>query len=157
MTKETGRDAVYRLFVKEKKTQGEIQELLSKRLSNWTIQKYIMEAIKKAEFNGDKLNFVGVSSPPRRAKKFSTRSVKSIIHRSIGIRLNSFRTLTKSYSCSEFCSEFNIANHYRIREMELGFYDFSLSELQQLSEIMSISIGQLLEPLKINVTSDKCE
>jgi hypothetical protein len=84
----------------------------------------------------------------RAAKRrvFSERSVLSTAHRQIGIRMNMFRTLGMDWSMEKLASKLNVSR-IRIVEMERGLHDFTLTELQAISDLVDLPLERLGLPI----------
>ena len=63
-------------------------------------------------------------------------------HRALGLRITAYRGV-RSYT--ELGEELNVTRHV-VRMMEIGAHDFTLRQLQKLSEVMGRSITELITP-----------
>ncbi|BCJ91717.1 hypothetical protein IZ6_24520 [Terrihabitans soli] len=78
-------------------------------------------------------------------KSFADSEVLSTVHRSVGIRLGMHRVMEQE-NFSQMgdrlgCSRLAASN------MEKGFYDFSLTELNKIADLLGTDLIELLTPL----------
>jgi len=83
--------------------------------------------------------------------RFDQEKALSPIHKSIGVRMNLYRTLAKEWTTDE-AAKILEANRYILRRMELGLHDFSLSQLEKVTEYLGTTMGDLLSPRPTIVT-----
>ncbi len=67
----------------------------------------------------------------------------SSCHSAIGTKLNFDRTVRKNENLSGYGSDLKI-NRTRLRRMELGVEDFTLSQLMRIAERLGLSLNELL-------------
>ncbi|MDF2996861.1 MAG: hypothetical protein K0R27_2498 [Xanthobacteraceae bacterium] len=78
-------------------------------------------------------------------KRLSDLKPLSKVHQAIGIEINRYRTLTHDLGMSEMGEKLNV-NRALIRKMELGIHDFTLTEINMISELLGLPVMELLTP-----------
>lgn len=73
------------------------------------------------------------------------RKPLSARHIRIGLQISRFRDIDNELNCEEF-AEMIGTNRLTARMMELGLYDFRLTDLEKLSETIGVPLQQLLPP-----------
>jgi hypothetical protein len=142
---ETTKEAVYRMFVLEGKRREDIEAEFGDRLTKKSIEVYIAHAISKAKKNNIDLSHRKGERKKTGMRPGSERKQISRLHFHIGNKITRFRYVNDDMNINEFCQTYKFANPIRLVLMELGQYDFCLSDLQRLSEILDLTITQLME------------
>jgi len=131
-------------------SKSEIVERLKGRIAPTSVGSLIRDVLRDhADQTG-----VYLQLKKRRSGGFarlSTGKAVSQLHQAVGVRLNNFRTIKSDLSVYEFCQRYEFSNHIRIRQMEMGQHDFSLSELMRISEITGHELEELVKPFTANV------
>jgi hypothetical protein len=65
------------------------------------------------------------------------------LHLQIGVRLDAHRVFVRHLSVSQFSAGMKMSIQ-RLRRGELGAYDFTLSELMRIAELLGVSLPQLV-------------
>lgn len=145
--RETLYETIYRLHVVEGLSPADVRLNLSARASGCMVRQYVNRAREVA-------SRAGVAVPPLvRKSKGGYGSLQSSVslspmHRAIGVRLNLFRTVTLGdVPVRKFSETYQFANPIRIRQMEAGLYDFRVSEVIRIAEIIGMSVEDLTKPL----------
>lgn len=87
--------------------------------------------------------------PPRRGiAKLTERSELSSTHRAVGIHLTLYRD---GRNFSEVAPDFGVSAVV-LRYMELGIHEFTLSQLQKISDVLGRSIPELITPFHARVS-----
>lgn len=147
---ETHRQTIFRLLILEGYSRGDIQTHMSASLAAGTVLKYCRDAMDEATRTGTPI------SPRRSLRKGGTRLLVnrpalSAVHRRVGLRLHEHRAIVDRLNTREFCETHRFANHTRLRVMEWGAHDFSLSELIRISVILMVPLNKLTEPNAIKI------
>ena len=72
----------------------------------------------------------------------ASREPFSILHQQIGAKLNMYRELTMKEAPKPFAGKMGIASS-KLRDMELGYHNFTLSELVKIAEMIGMPLGRL--------------
>lgn len=143
-------ETIKALLFNERLSISEVKERLSGQLSPMYIRKICHEVLHTARTE------TGIEYRPSKRRPGGFRPLKSTdplsqIHLAVGVRMNHHRVIKHDLSPREFCSRYQFSNLIRLRQMELGQYDFTLSELQQVATILNISTEELVKPFTQNV------
>lgn len=138
------------LLFKEKLSISEIKERFKGRASPTYIRDICHEVLHSVRAE------TGLEYRPSKRRSGGFKPLKSTdalsqTHLSIGARLNNFRVIKNNLHTAEFCHRYQFANVIRLRQMEMGQYDFTLSELQRVSEILNLPMEELVKPLARNI------
>jgi hypothetical protein len=136
-------DEIKRLLIEESLSQSEIVKRYSHTLSAWQVKRLIQEAYEDVKKTRPEFQ---MRRAPSGFKPLGATKTLSQMHLAIGVRLNNHRRVEMDMQPMEYCSKFNFSNHIRLRKMETGQYDFSLSEMQRISEIVGIPMEELVTP-----------
>ncbi|MDH7796476.1 MULTISPECIES: hypothetical protein [unclassified Beijerinckia] len=136
-------EQVYDLFINQAVPASEIRTQFKARVAPGTVSKYIARACQKAQENGVEIPFR--SKRRDGFKPISESKPLSSLHTAVGAKLYRFRQSKKQWDTYDFCRATNFSNHSRLRMMETGLHDFTLSELVRISEITDIPLQQLTE------------
>jgi hypothetical protein len=136
---------IERLYLEEKLSSSSISARLGGRVSIRTINRYITEIIHRCADKGflvpDRRNPAG-GTPNSAAKVLSSQ------HHSVGLRILQHRLGgNDNLSPKEYSLKYELGNQNSIPRMECGKYDFTMSELIHISEVIGLSIPELLMPL----------
>lgn len=82
----------------------------------------------------------------RVSRAFATDRPISTAHWHIGQRLARFR-IEARMNAKAFCAKYPITNQVTLTKFEGGTHDFKLSELQKISEILSVSVDEMSQPM----------
>jgi hypothetical protein len=140
---------VFDLYLTDDLPRSAIFAKMDGILSQESVRKYITQAIQHAKENG-------IAIRPRKAvaqesRSFAARKSISSVHVRVGAKLNNFRR-AKDLKEREFSQTYKIGNQQSVREMELGFYDFSLSELNTIAAVIGTDVPSLLQQPGSNVS-----
>lgn len=143
-------DTIRELLFNEKLSISEVKERLKGQLSPLFVRNLCHEVLRTVRTE------TGIEyTPPKRRpggfKPLKSTDPVSQIHLAVGVRLNNFRQIKIELSPADFCRRYQFANPIRLRQMELGQYDFSLSELQRIAAILKIPTEELVKPFTRNV------
>lgn len=89
----------------------------------------------------------GVSRGGR--KKLSDQKPISARHQTVGAKLNYYRTVTKDMNLTQLGDVLG-TNRFKVRQMEVGVHDFTLQELETISEIVDIPVLELIKPPQVH-------
>lgn len=77
----------------------------------------------------------------------------SDLHRRVGYRLNYYRDITEGKSPEQFCALYDYFSPRILRQMELGAFDFTLTDLAIIGDVLGRSLPELIAPID---TGAKC-
>lgn len=112
---------------------------------------YSIESIRKFLQRERKARGVSANEPrARNVRSFEDRKVMSNRHSAIGARLSRYRFQRPGdeMTAEELGLKIGVSR-LRAREMELGFHDFTLSELEKISAALECSLEELIQCRKI--------
>lgn len=135
-------DEIKRLLFEEGMSVSEIVKRYAHTHSAYAVKGFCKEAIRelKAEHPGFEMR----QGQSGFAALGSTKTL-SQMHLAIGVRINNHRRAKMDMQPMEYCSRFQFSNHIRLRKMETGQYDFSLSEMQRIAEIIGVPMEELVK------------
>lgn len=139
-------ETIKQLMLEEQLPLSEVKKRLKGRISeSWIreIYSYIKADLK------DLYN----PKPSRKGgfKPFSESERISPVHLAVGVKLANFRIIQKQMEVLPFCKAYGFSNHTRLRQMEIGAYDFSLSELLWIAEIIGCPLEELTRTFSENI------
>ncbi len=118
-------------------------------LSRNTVKQYIKEvyaACRKAGLVVDPIEPLPKEYMVRHPHSQTSTAI-SPTHVHVGAKINRFR-LKRGLDAPSFSRALGFANQMSIRTMELGMYDFKLSELQRLTAAIGSELSVLLQSSK---------
>jgi len=94
---------------------------------------------------------LGIKSPRKAVSNSKTKRHHSLlnpvsaIHQQIGVKLDMHRAVIAKQRPVEFAHRLRVTA-IRLRKMELGAWDFSLSELVKIADILGLPVEDLIRP-----------
>lgn len=85
------------------------------------------------------------TSESRAKRDHTLMTPLSPVHQKIGVKLDVHRNLIAKQRPVEFAQEMHMTV-MRLRKMELGAWDFSLSELVKIADILGLPVEDLIRP-----------
>lgn len=107
-----------------------------------TIKKLIARDGLRLAANGDRGGRRPMTSYP----------ILSEQHRALGIRMNNHRELTQKWNLDEM-ARFLGLNRLTVQRMEAGRWDFTLSQLNKIRDMLGLDLPAAIEPFKSNPAS----
>ena len=136
-------EEVKALFLNEKMTRYAIYQHLRGRAARATVDAYCRRVIREAEMAGQPL-------APRRDPLGTAAFTGRVLgkeHHWVGTRLLQHRFLSEgSMSQREYAQKHGIGNQLSLARMEHGQYDFTLSELSHIAEVLGLTLEELFAP-----------
>lgn len=124
--------------------RSEIIRRMDGILSPHSVRKYVSDAVIHARKNG--ISIKERQKVEKAPADFATRKALGPLHVRVGAKLNRFRLgLDPDMEPRRFAQTFRIGNQRSVREMELGLYDFTLSELNAIAAAMNTDVLTLLQ------------
>lgn len=145
---------IRRMFLDEGKTRREIFEALDNRLSLPTVRSYVTLVIREAREKG--LDIPKSCYGNRGSRSFAEQDPISQVHIRVGARLAFFRSQV-NLGPQKFADHYHWGNKISLRRMELGQYDFTLTELSRIAKILGTDLSNLLEARTVNITPPKTD
>ena len=126
------------MFLNQRMTRSAIHRALRGRASKSTVTEYCTRAIKKADRPFEaRNNPVGAAA--------LGHDVLSPTHHAIGVRLLQHRFIAEGgISPGAYAAKHGVGNQVSLTRMEHGKYDFTLSEILQISDVLGVSVRELL-------------
>lgn len=142
------------LLQAEPPTISEIIHRLSterRKLSPTTARIYAYEVARDLTSEGHTLRV-----PKAKRGEIRHEDVKPLsdLHRRVGYRLNFYRDITAGLTPEQFCGVHNYFSPRILRQMELGAFDFTLTDLKRIGEVLDKSLSDLTAPIDTGV---KCQ
>jgi hypothetical protein len=106
---------------------------------------YSLETVRK--FLGREriiLGRIGEQATTRSCRTYETKKPISSKHASIGARLARYRFNQAEQMTAGRLGELLGTSRARVREMELGFHDFSLTECERISKLLDVPLPELI-------------
>jgi hypothetical protein len=136
-------DEIKRLLFEENLSKAEIVRRYRHTLSAWQVKDLIRTALEQLKETHPQFEMRQGQSG---FAALGDSKTLSQMHLAIGVRLNNHRRAQMDMRPMEYCSKFQFSNHIRLRKMETGQYDFSLSEMQRIAEIIGVPMEELVKP-----------
>jgi len=107
---------------------------------------YSVESIRKfRNFEMKVLGRTGAPSKSHSPRAYDAKKAVSQRHVAIGARLARYRYMQPDNMTAGQLGELLGVSRIRVREMELGFHDFSLKELERISKVLSTPLAELIQ------------
>lgn len=143
----TTKDEVRDFFLNQGKSVSEIHQAMANRLAYHTVRKYVYDLVKT--LSNEELEAVSerrrARAMERRGRGFRDRKTISPIHVRIGAKIGMHR-IRAGQDPDEFAKETGFSNRISLRAMELGLYDFKLSEIINIAGVLGTDVEGLLQP-----------
>lgn len=142
------------LLSKEPPTISQIIHKLSveqRMLKPTTARVYVYQEFDRLQKEGHTINL-----PKSKTGEIRHEDLKPIsdLHRRVGYRLNFYRSITEGKTPEQFCGLYDYFSPRILRQMELGAFDFTLTDLTVISDVLGLTIAELIEPTDTGV---KCQ
>lgn len=137
---------IKRLFLEERLSVREITDRLGGRTSIFTVRTYRDMIVKWCVANDVPFPQPKTRTPPK---------ILSQIHHTVGLKILHHRMVEMGgMSANEYSRQFGIGNQMSIQQMEHGKYEFNLSELMHISDVLEMNLLDLLTPPRGPCTCD---
>ncbi len=139
------------LMQPEPPTMAEMIRRLSterRLLSPNTARIYVYEVARELREAGHQLNV-----PRAKRGEIRHEDIRPISddHRRVGYRLNFHRDITEGKTPEQFCRSHPYFSPRILRQMELGSFDFTLTDLKHIGEVLGKSLSELTAPIDAGV------